>query len=79
MNPSSLLWILGAIAVLGLGAGTVMFGNALTPPMAEMQSKLGTIAPLIITWGMIWLAAAMAVLVAGFCVATGLGLVREAE
>jgi hypothetical protein len=46
--------------------------------MAEMQSKLGTIAPLIITWGLIWTAAAMAVLVAGFCVATGLGMVRDA-
>ena len=78
MNQSSVLWILGAIAVLGLGAGTVMFGNALTPPMAEMQSKLGTLAPLIITWGMIWIAFAMSVMVAGFCVATGLGMVKDA-
>ena len=79
MNQSSVLWILGAIVVLGLGAGTVMFGNAMTPPMAEMQSKLGTLAPLYITWGMIWIAVAMAVVLAGFCVATGLGLVRDAE
>jgi len=79
MNQRSVLWILGAIVILAIGAGTVMFGNAMTPPMAEMRSKLGTLAPLIITWGMIWIAVAMAVLVAGFCVATGLGLVKDAE
>ena len=79
MNRSSVTWILAAIVVLGLGAASVVFGMRLTPPMAEMQSKLGTVAPLYITWGMIWIAFAMAVALAGFCAATGLGLVRDVE
>ena len=77
MNRSSLTWILAAIVVVGLGAAPVVFGMRLTPPMAEMQSKLGTIAPLYITWGMIWIAFAMSAALAAFCVATGLGLVRD--
>ena len=79
MKQSSVTWILAAIIVLALGAATVLLGNGLTPPMAEMQSKLGTIAPLYITWGMIWIAFAMAAALAAFCVATGLGLVRDAR
>jgi hypothetical protein len=79
MKQTSVSWILGAIAVLGLSAGTVLFGNAMTPPMAEMKSKLGTLAPLYITWGMIWIAVAMGVALAAFMIAIGLGVVRDAE
>ena len=73
---SSVRWIL-ALVTLGLGAGIMTFGNSLLPAAAVMQSKLGTLAPLYITWGMIGLTAAIAVALAAYLIGTGLGLVRD--
>ena len=47
-------WIVGALASLGLAVSCLILGRNLMPTMAEMQSKLGSVAPLIIAWGMIW-------------------------
>ena len=73
---SSMRWIL-ALAALGMGAAALIFGTSMLPPAAVMQSKLGTIAPLYITWGMIWLTVAIAVALAAFLIGTGLGIVRD--
>ena len=75
MNQGSLGWILLGIAVLGLSALALVFGVNMLPPSANMQSKLGTIAPLIITWGMIWITVAMGVVLAIYVFAYGLGKV----
>ena len=72
MNKNGLKWILGGVAVLALSAIALIFGVNLLPTTAKMQSKLGTLAPLIITWGMIWLSVAMGVALAGLLFATGM-------
>ena len=69
-------WTLTLVS-LGLGAGALIFGQSLLPPFAVMQSKLGTTVPLYITWGMIGSTIAIAIALAGFLVATGLGMVRD--
>ena len=71
-------WTLTLVA-LGMGAAAMIFGMTMLPAAAVMQGKLGTIAPLYITWGMIWITIAIAVALAAFLVATGLGMVRDAD
>jgi hypothetical protein len=71
MNLKTVRWILGAIITLGVAVVTEMIGSTLLPPMAEAQRK-GTITPWMITWGMVWGTVALAVVVAGFLVVTGL-------
>jgi hypothetical protein len=77
MNQGSLGWILLGIAVLGLSALALVFGVNMLPPSENMQSKLGTIAPLIITWGMIWITVVMGVVLAIYVFAYGLGKVSR--
>lgn len=77
MNQGTLGWILLGIAVLALSALTLVFGVNMLPPSASMEGKLGTIAPLIITWGMIWITVAMGVVLAIYVFAYGLGKVRR--
>ena len=76
MSQGPLGWIVLGIAVLGLSALALVFGVNLLPPAASMQGKLGTIAPLIITWGMIWLTVASGVVLAIYVFAYGMGKVR---
>ena len=75
MNQGTLGWILLGITVLVLSALTLVFGVNMLPESASMQGKLGTIAPLIITWGMIWITVAMGILLAIYVFAYGLGKV----
>jgi hypothetical protein len=77
MNQGTLGWILLGIAVLALSALTLVFGVNMLPASESMQGKLGTIAPLIITWGMIWISVAMGVVLAIYVFAYGLGKVRR--
>ena len=77
MNQGSLGWILLGIASLGLSALIVIFGVNMLPASATMQNRLGTIAPLIITWGMIWITVAMGVVLALYVFAYGLGKVSR--
>jgi hypothetical protein len=79
MNRDSLGWIAGAVVVLGLAAFALVLGRNLLPPSEVMQSKLNTIAPLIITWGMIWITIIIALALAGFLLATGLSKARHSE
>ena len=76
MNQGSLGWILLGIVVLGLSALALVFGVNMLPTTATMQGRLGTIAPLIITWGMIWITVAMGVVLAIYVFAYGMGKVR---
>ena len=77
MNQATLGWIVLGIAVLCLSAITLVFGVNLLPPSATMQGKLGTIAPLIITWGIIWLTVASGIALAIYVFAFGLGKVSR--
>lgn len=65
-------WFLFGIAVLGLAAVGLLVGQGFLPSMQAMKGKLGTLAPLYITWGMIWMTVLMAVGLAIFLFATGL-------
>ena len=63
MNRNTLPWFLGGIAVLGIGAVTVMLGRMLMPPRTTAET-VGTIVPWVITWGMIWMTTLIAVIIA---------------
>jgi hypothetical protein len=63
MNRNTLVWILGGIASLIVGAITVMLGQALMPSRTTAVT-VGTIVPWFITWGMIWMTALVAVIMA---------------
>jgi hypothetical protein len=76
MNQGPLGWIVLGIAVLALSALALIFGVNLLPPAETMQGKLGTIAPLIITWGMIWLTVLSGIVLAIYVFAYGMGKVR---
>jgi len=76
MKQGALGWIVLGIAVLGLSALALIFGVNLLPPAETMQGKLGTIAPLIITWGMIWLTVLSGIALAIYVFAYGMGKVR---
>ena len=67
-----LLWFAGAAVTFGLAVVALLLGRGFLPSSEAMQKKLGTLAPLVITWGLIWITVAMAVVLAGYLVATGL-------
>jgi hypothetical protein len=77
MNQGSLGWIALGVATLILSAGALVFGVSLLPAAETMQGKLGTIAPLIITWGMIWLTVLSGVGLAIYIFAYGTGKIRH--
>ena len=79
MNRDAIGWIVGAVAVLCLAAWALILGTTLLPEFAVMQSKLNTVMPLIITWGMIWITILSAVALAGFLIMTGLSKARESQ
>jgi hypothetical protein len=75
MNQGALGWIVLGVAVLGLSAAALLFGVNLLPTTENMQSKLGTAMPLLLTWGMIWLTVASGVALALYIFAYGIGKV----
>ncbi|MEO8255992.1 MAG: hypothetical protein ABI868_01470 [Acidobacteriota bacterium] len=77
MNQGTFGWMVLGIVTLVLSAGALLFGVSLLPPAATMQGKLGTIAPLIITWGMIWLTVVSGVGLAIYIFAYGAGKVNN--
>ena len=79
MNRDAVNWILGAVAVLGLAVLALVLGRSLLPTTELMKSRLNTVAPLIITWGMIWITVLMAVALAGFMIATGMNKARHSR
>ena len=57
----------------------VIFGLSLLPSSEKMQSKLGTLAPLVITWGMIWISVLMGIALAGFLFVTAMSKARASN
>lgn len=76
MNRNAVKWIVGAIAVLGLAAASLIFGMTLMPSRARAQ-EVGTVVPWFLTWGMIWTTVLIAVTIAGFLIVTGVSKVRR--
>jgi len=72
MNRDSIRWMVVAVAVLGLAAFSLVVGANLLPARAVAEAR-GTLAPLVLTWGMIWLSVLAAITLAGFLVAASLG------
>jgi hypothetical protein len=66
------LWFASAALVFAMAVVAVLLGQSFLPSSEAMQKKLGTLAPLFITWGMIWMTAAMALALSGFLVVTGM-------
>src|SRR5215210_5511182 len=75
MKRNTLVWALAGIVVLAIGAMTVLIGRAIMPPRATAET-IGTIVPWFITWGMIWMTAIIAIILAVTIFATGLGSER---
>ena len=73
MIQGALGWMVLGVATLVLSAAALIFGVNLLPAAETMQGKLGTIAPLVITWGMIWLTVISGVGLAIYVFAYGSG------
>ena len=65
------LWMLGALAVVGLAAFTFWMGVVIMPPMARAK-EFSTVVPWFITWGLLWLTIAIALAIAGLLAMVGL-------
>jgi hypothetical protein len=76
MKRNAPVWILSAVAMLGVAALTYWFGYVLLPPRATAQT-VGTIVPWYLTWGMIWMTVAISVIIAGNLFAVGLSSGRS--
>ena len=76
MNGNRAKWIVGAIGVLALAPVSVLFGTTLLPSRMAAQQK-GTLVPWLLTWGLIWITAVIAVGLAGFLTVIGVGSVRR--
>ena len=79
MNRVAVGWIVSAIGVLGLAVVSVMLGMSLMPSGAAIQKKLGTPAPVVLTWTMIWMTVVVAIALAAFLIATGVNKARRAQ
>lgn len=69
---SRFLWFVSAALVFAMAVVALLLGQSFLPSSEAMQKKLGTLAPLFITWGMIWMTVAMALALSGFLVVTGM-------
>jgi hypothetical protein len=76
MGGKRLQWIVLAVVVLALGAIGIVLGLSLVPPRVVAIER-GTVAGWWIVWTVIWLSTLMAIAVAGFLLAAGLGKVPE--
>jgi uncharacterized membrane protein len=63
MKRNPLVWILGAVAMLGVAALTYWFGYVLLPPRATAQT-VGTLVPWYLTWGLIWMTVVISIILA---------------
>jgi hypothetical protein len=71
MKRNAPVWILSAVAMLGVAALTYWFGYVLLPERTKAQS-VGTIVPWYLTWGMIWMTVVISVVIAGNLAMVGL-------
>jgi hypothetical protein len=72
MKRNTLVWILSAVAMLGVAAVTYWLGHTLLPPRTTAQT-VGTIVPWYLTWGLIWMTVMTSLIIAAnlFLVASG--------
>ena len=78
MNRNAVEWIVGAIAVLGLAAVTLILGKALLPTRLVAQG-VGTLVPWFLTWCLIWTTALIAVVIAGQLIMIGVSKIRRSQ
>jgi MFS family permease len=76
MSGSRVQWIVLGVIVLGLAVLGIALGMNLVPPRA-VATERGTVAGWWVIWTVISLATLMALTVAGFLFAAGLGKVPE--
>ena len=79
MNREAVGWIVSALGVLGLAVVSVMLGLNLMPSAAAIQKKLGTPAPVVLTWGIIGMIVVVAIALAAFLIATGVDKARRSQ
>jgi hypothetical protein len=72
MKRNPLVWILSAVARLGVAALTYWFGYVLLPSRETAQT-VGTIVPWYLTWGLVWMTVLIAVIIAVNLLMVGLG------
>jgi hypothetical protein len=60
-----MLWVLCAVAAVGLAVGSVLLGTGFLPGFGEAQ-KSGTIIPLFVAWALIATAVVSALTLAKF-------------
>lgn len=73
-------WMVGAVAVLGLGVLMVVIGMTLLPVRTAVTgSAAAKLVPWYFTWGLIWTTVLMAVAVAGSLVVTGVAELHKSR
>ena len=72
MSRLSFKWILAALAVAALAPICFAFGWRLIPARAA-TAAVGKVVPWAIAWGLVWTAAAVALVLAGAMATTGSG------
>jgi hypothetical protein len=72
MRSNPIVWMLSAVAMLGVAALTYWFGYVLLPSKATAQT-VGTIVPWYLTWGLIWMTVVISVIIASTLFRVGLG------
>lgn len=70
MNRASLIWMVGAVAVVGLAAVSVILGTTLLPSRTAAQ-EANALAPWLLTWGLVLAAALLALALAGVLIVIG--------
>ena len=70
MRRAAVTWMVGAIAVVGLAAVSVILGVTLLPSRTEVE-EAGTLAPWLLTWGLVLTAALLALALAAFLIVIG--------
>ena len=71
MKRNPLVWILSAVAMVGVAAVTYWLGHTLLPPRTTAVT-VGTIVPWYLTWGMIWMTVVISLIIAANLVMVGL-------
>ena len=72
MKRNPLVWILSAVAMVGVAAVTYWLGHTLLPPRTTAVT-VGTIVPWYLTWGMIWMTVVISLIIAANMFLVGSG------
>ena len=75
MSQSRVLWIVGSIVMLVLAALGLLLGVEIMPK-GTIAIRDGKMVPWLLTWGLIWMTTAAAILIAAFLAMVAAGRVR---